>query len=40
MSRYDRMGLIWLLRGETVLDITETLANLSGGLSFYRKLAA
>ena len=40
MARYDRMGLIWMLHGETVIDITETVARLSGGLSFYRKLAA
>ena len=40
MVRYDRMGLIWMLRGETVIDITETAARLSGGLTFYRKAAA
>jgi hypothetical protein len=40
MARYDRMGLIWVLRGETVIDITKTAARLSGGLTFYRKAAA
>ena len=40
MARYDRMGLIWMLRGETVIDITKTAARLSGGLTFYRKAAA
>jgi hypothetical protein len=40
MARYDRMGLIWMLRGETVLDISDTAARLSGGLTFYRKAAA
>jgi hypothetical protein len=40
MARYDRMGLIWMLRGETVLDISETAASLSGGLTFYRKAIA
>ena len=37
MARYDRMGLIWMLHGETVIDITATAARLSGGLTFYRK---
>jgi len=40
MARYDRMGLIWMLRGETVLDISDTAARLSGGLAFYRRAAA
>jgi hypothetical protein len=40
MARYDRMGLIWMLRGETVLDISETAARLSGGLAIYRKATA
>jgi hypothetical protein len=30
------MGLIWMLRGETVISITTTMATLSGGLTFYR----
>ena len=37
MARYDRMGLIWMLHGETVIDITATTARLSSGLTFYRK---
>ncbi len=37
MARYDRMGLIWMLRGEAVLEISDTAARLSGGLAFYRK---
>jgi hypothetical protein len=40
MARYDRMGLIWILRGETVLDISDTAARLSGGLTIYRKATA
>jgi len=40
MARYDRMGLIWMLRGETVIDIIETAARLSDGLAFYRRAAA
>ena len=37
MARYDRMGLIWMLKGERVAAITATAARLSGGLTFYRK---
>jgi len=37
LARYDCMGLIWLLRGERVMAITETAARLSNGLTFYRK---
>jgi hypothetical protein len=37
MARCDRMGLIWVLRGESVVDITATTVRLSGGLTFYRK---
>ena len=37
MARYDRMGLIWMLHGERVVEITATEARLSGGLTFYRK---
>jgi hypothetical protein len=28
------MGLIWMLHGETVIQITATAAKLSGGLTF------
>jgi hypothetical protein len=34
IARYDRMGLIWMLHGETVIQITATAAKLSGGLTF------
>ena len=37
MARYNRMGLIWMLHGEPVINITATTAKLSGGLAFYRK---
>jgi hypothetical protein len=40
MARYDRMGLIWMLRGENVIGLTTSEARLSGGLAFYRKAAA
>lgn len=36
-ARYDRMGLIWMLRGERVVAITTTQARFSGGLTFYQK---
>jgi hypothetical protein len=37
MARYDHMGLLWMLRGECVTNLTDKLARLSGGLAFYRK---
>ncbi|MGC1577863.1 MAG: hypothetical protein WA813_17395, partial [Beijerinckiaceae bacterium] len=37
MGRYDRMGLIWILKGECVQALTATTARLNGGLTFYRK---
>jgi hypothetical protein len=37
MARYDRMGLVWMLRGQTVIDITAMRARLSGGLAYRRK---
>jgi hypothetical protein len=37
MARYDRMGLIWMLKGERVVEVTATGARLSGGLTFDRK---
>jgi hypothetical protein len=37
MARYDRMGLIWLLKGERVIALTAREARLSRGLVFYRK---
>ena len=39
MARYDRMGLIWMLHGETVLELTAEGARLAGGLAFYRRPA-
>ena len=35
MARYDRMGLLWLLKGERVVALTATEARLSGGLTVY-----
>jgi hypothetical protein len=40
IARCDRMGLIWMLHGETVIDITARAARFSGGLTFYRTVAA
>jgi hypothetical protein len=37
MARSDRMGLVWMLKGERVVTLTATEARLSGGLTFYRK---
>jgi hypothetical protein len=37
MAHYDRMGLIWLLKGERVVALTAIGARLSGGLTFHRK---
>jgi hypothetical protein len=37
MARYDRMGLIWMLKGERVVALTAIGARLSGGLRFYWK---
>jgi hypothetical protein len=37
MARCDRMGLLWMLKGERVVEVTATGARLSGGLTFYRK---
>ena len=36
MARYDRMGLIWMLHGETVVDSPQR-GEAVGGLTFYRK---
>ena len=30
MARYDRMGLIWMLKGERAVALTATEAKLSG----------
>ena len=37
MARYDRMGLLWILKDEQVVSLTATGARLSGGLTFHRK---
>jgi len=37
MARYDRMGLLWMLKGQRVVALTGRGAKLSGGLTFYRK---
>jgi hypothetical protein len=37
MARYDRMGMLWMLQGEQVIELTDKLARLSGGLAYYRK---
>jgi hypothetical protein len=37
MTSYNRMGLLWMLKGERVVALTVTGARLSGGLTFYRK---
>ena len=40
LSRYDETGLIWLLRGRTVVGLTESTAAIesaAGPLKFYRK---
>jgi hypothetical protein len=36
MARFDHMGLLWMLRGEQVIELTDMLARVSDGLSFYR----
>ena len=37
LARYDRMGLIWMPKGECVVALTATGARLSDGLRFYRE---
>ena len=37
MARYDRLGLIWMLKGERVTVIAATEMWSSGRLTFYRK---
>jgi hypothetical protein len=38
LSRYDTMGLIWLLHGRPVTNLTETQAAIQGVVKVYRKL--
>ena len=35
MARYDCMGLLWMLRGERVTELTNKLARISDGLTYY-----
>jgi hypothetical protein len=37
MERYDRQGLLWMVKGEEVTALSSTEARLSGGLAYYRK---
>jgi hypothetical protein len=37
MARYDRMGLIWMLKDERVIALTDKSARVSDGLTFYRR---
>jgi hypothetical protein len=37
MAQYDRMGLLWMLKGEHVVALTAIGARLSGGLTYYRR---
>jgi len=36
-ARYDRMGLLWILKGQRVVALTASKAKLSGALTLYRK---
>jgi hypothetical protein len=35
MARYDRIGMLWFLKGERVGALTATAARFSGGLAFH-----
>jgi hypothetical protein len=37
MARYDCMGMLWMLRGHRVTALTDKLARISDGLTFYRR---
>lgn len=37
LARYDAMGLLWLLGGRRVMDISESAATLENGLRFRRR---
>ncbi|WP_448952430.1 hypothetical protein [Labrys neptuniae] len=37
LARYDAMGLIWLLQGQEVGDVSETAASI-GATTFYKKV--
>lgn len=36
LARFDKMGLCWLLKGQTVVALSADAARLSGGLTHYR----
>jgi hypothetical protein len=40
MSRYDRMGLLWMLKGYRVVALTSSEARLNRGLAYYRSANA
>jgi hypothetical protein len=37
MARYDNMGVLWMLKGDAVLELTAKSATLSGGLTYRRR---
>ena len=37
MARYDNMGMVWMLKGEAVIELTAKSAKLSGGLTYRRR---
>jgi hypothetical protein len=37
LARYDRMGLVWALKGRVVIELTEKAAILEGATNFYRQ---
>ena len=36
LARYDRMGLLWLMRGRRVIELTASAARLSNGMTYRR----
>ena len=40
LSRVDCMGLVWLLKGERVAELTADTARFEQGLAFYRRAPA
>jgi hypothetical protein len=36
LARYDRMGLLWLLQGKRVVDLSAAAAGLSNGVTYRR----
>jgi hypothetical protein len=37
MTRYDKIGLVWLIKCERVVALSATEARFSGGLAFRRR---